>query len=191
MKYEELFLFELLLAARRRSRKRPERSVPMQAQSLRARSLIERLPFELTTAQRRVIREIVAVMTSGTPMNRLLQGDVGSGKTVVALLCMLNAVDNGYQTLLMAPTEILAEQHYHGIDRLLGQDHGLSIVQLVGSQRKKARADVLEQIASGSANIVVSTHALFEADVVYSRLGLIVIDEQHRFGVAQRAELLS
>lgn len=189
MKYEELFLFELLLAARRRSRKRPERGIPMQAQSSRARTLIERLPFELTVAQKRVIREIVADMTSGTPMNRLLQGDVGSGKTVVALLCMLSAVDNGYQTLLMAPTEILAEQHYHGLQRLLGPDHGLGIVQLVGSQRKKARAASLEQIASGTANIVVGTHALFESDVVYNKLGLIVIDEQHRFGVAQRAEL--
>ena len=119
MKYEELFLFELLLAARRRSRKRPERGVQMQAQSMRARALIERLPFDLTGAQKRVIREIVSDMTSGTPMNRLLRGDVGSGKTVVALLCMLNAVDNGYQALIMAPTEILAEQHFHGIDRLL------------------------------------------------------------------------
>ncbi len=189
MKYEELFLFELLLAARRRSRKRPERGIPMQSQSQRARSLIERLPFDLTGAQRRVIREIVADMTSGTPMNRLLQGDVGSGKTVVALLCMLNAVDNGYQTLIMAPTEILAEQHFHGIQRMLGADHGMNIVQLVGSQRKKARTAVLEQIASGSANIVVGTHAMFESDVVYNKLGLIVIDEQHRFGVAQRAEL--
>jgi ATP-dependent DNA helicase RecG len=189
MKYEELFLFELLLAARRRSRKRPERGVPMQAQSMRARALIERLPFDLTGAQKRVIREIVSDMTSGTPMNRLLQGDVGSGKTIVALLCMLNAVDNGYQALIMAPTEILAEQHFHGIDRLMGPNHGLSIVQLVGSQRKKARAEVLETIANGSANIIVGTHALFEADVVYSKLGLIVIDEQHRFGVAQRAEL--
>lgn len=189
MKYEELFLFELLLAARRRSRKRPERGVPMKAQSSRARALIERLPFELTSAQKRVIREIVSDMTSGTPMNRLLQGDVGSGKTVVALLCMLNAVDNGFQALIMAPTEILAEQHLHGIERMLGSDHGLSIVQLVGSQRKKARTEVLGKIASGTANIIVGTHALFEADVVYHKLGLIVIDEQHRFGVAQRAEL--
>lgn len=189
MKYEELFLFELLLAARRRSRKRPERGIPMQAQSTRARKLIERLPFDLTSAQKRVIREIVSDMTSGTPMNRLLQGDVGSGKTVVALLCMLSAVDNGYQTLLMAPTEILAEQHFHGIQRMLGPEHGLGIAQLVGSQRKKARAAVLEQIASGSANIIIGTHALFESDVAYHKLGLIVIDEQHRFGVAQRAEL--
>jgi ATP-dependent DNA helicase RecG len=189
MKYEELFLFELLLAARRRSRKRPERGIPMQSQSQRARALLDRLPFDLTAAQKRVIREIVADMTSGTPMNRLLQGDVGSGKTVVALLCMLNAVDNGFQTLIMAPTEILAEQHFHGIQRMLGVDHGMNVVQLVGSQRKKARASVLEQIASGNAQIVVGTHAMFESDVVYNKLGLIVIDEQHRFGVAQRAEL--
>jgi ATP-dependent DNA helicase RecG len=189
MKYEELFLFELLLAARRRSRKRPERGIPMQSQSQRARALIEKLPYELTAAQKRVIREIVADMTSGTPMNRLLQGDVGSGKTVVALLCMLSAVDNGFQTLIMAPTEILAEQHFHGIQRMLGSESDIHVAQLVGSQGKKARAAVLEQIASGRAQIVVGTHALFEADVVYNKLGLIVIDEQHRFGVAQRAEL--
>lgn len=189
MKYEELFLFELLLAAKRRSRKRPERGLPMQSRSDRARRLIERLPYELTGAQKRVIREIVADMTSGTPMNRLLQGDVGSGKTVVALLCMLNAIDNGYQALIMAPTEILAEQHLHGLQRLLGNDSDVQLVQLVGSQGKKSRATSLELIASGKANIVVGTHALFESDVAYHRLGLIVIDEQHRFGVAQRAEL--
>lgn len=189
MKYEELFLFELLLAARRKSRKRPEHGIAMQSQSNRARALIGRLPFELTGAQKRVIREIIADMTSGTPMNRLLQGDVGSGKTVVALLCMLNAVDNGYQALIMAPTEILAEQHFHGLERLLGEGHGLHVQLLVGSQRKKERMQALQAIAHGTATIVVGTHALFEADVAYNKLGLIVIDEQHRFGVAQRAEL--
>ena len=188
MKYEELFVFELLLAARRRSRRNPEAGLLMQSKSAHARMLIETLPYTLTGAQRRVIREIVGDMTSGLPMNRLLQGDVGSGKTIVALLCMLNAVDNGYQTLIMAPTELLAEQHLHGIRRMLGETD-ITVVQLVGGQKKKERNESLSLIASGEAHIVVGTHALFESDVQYHKLGLIVIDEQHRFGVAQRAEL--
>ena len=189
MKYEELFVFEVHLAARRASRKRPERGLPMQPQSPRARAVMDALPYELTRAQKRVIREIIADMSSGTPMNRLLQGDVGSGKTVVAALCMLNAIDNGYQTVLLAPTEILAEQHYHSLSKLLEPLGNIGIAQLVGAQRSAARRHALEQIRSGAANIVVGTHALFEANVEYHRLGLIVIDEQHRFGVAQRKEL--
>lgn len=189
MKYEELFVFEVHLAARRASRKRPERGLPMQPQSPRARAVMDALPYELTRAQKRVIREIIADMSSGTPMNRLLQGDVGSGKTVVAALCMLNAIDNGYQTVLMAPTEILAEQHYHSLSKLLEPLGNIGIAQLVGAQRSAARRHALEQIRSGAASIVVGTHALFEANVEYHRLGLIVIDEQHRFGVAQRKEL--
>ena len=189
MKYEELFVFEVHLAARRASRKRPERGLPMQAQSSRARSVMESLPYELTSAQKRVIREIIADMTSGTPMNRLLQGDVGSGKTIVAALCMLNAVDNGYQSVLMAPTEILAEQHYHSLSKLLEPLGNVTIAQLVGAQRSAARRHALELIRSGAAQIIVGTHALFEAQVDYHKLGLIVIDEQHRFGVAQRKEL--
>jgi len=188
MKFEELFFFQLLLAARAQSRKTPERGIAMNPRSPRARSLVESLPYELTRAQRRVIHEIVADMSDGTPMNRLLQGDVGSGKTIVALLCLLNVIDNGYQTVLMAPTEILAEQHTKGIERFLeGTD--VVVTQLVGGQRKSLRAKVAEQIQSGEANIIVGTHALFEADVAYHKLGLIVIDEQHRFGVAQRAAL--
>lgn len=188
MKFEELFFFQLLLAVRRRSRKRPDNGLVISPKSPRARALTERLPFQLTGAQRRVIHEITNDMASGAPMNRLLQGDVGSGKTIVALLCMLCAVDNGYQTLIMAPTEILAEQHYNGIRRLLeGTD--IRIVQLVGGQKKAMRAAALSEIAAGDAQIIVGTHAMFEADVRYRNLGLIVIDEQHRFGVAQRASL--
>lgn len=189
MKYEELLVFETHLAARRASRKRPERGLPMQAQSPRARAIIDALPYELTAAQKRVIREIVGDMTSGTPMNRLLQGDVGSGKTIVALLCMLSAIDNGYQTVLLAPTEILVEQHYHSLTKLLSNVEGITVAQLVGAQRSVARRHAHEMIVSGQAQIVVGTHALFEADVKYRKLGLIVIDEQHRFGVAQRKEL--
>lgn len=188
MKFEELFEFQLFLATRNHSRKSPERGLQMDAKSPSARSLVERLPFELTNAQKRVIHEIVNDMTSGVPMNRLLQGDVGSGKTIVSMLCMLNVVDNGYQTVLMAPTEILAEQHARSIAKWLdGTD--LEVIQLVGGMNKKARTEALSRITSGEANIIVGTHALFEADVEYHKLGLIVIDEQHRFGVAQRAEL--
>ena len=188
MKYEELFMFELQLAVRRSSQKTPEQGLAFSAKSQRARALVESLPFELTAAQRRVIHEIIDDMTSGRPMNRLLQGDVGSGKTVVALLCMLNAIDNGYQAVLMAPTEILAEQHYHGIERLV-RDLDVSVVNLIGAQRKSERRDALARIAAGEAQIIVGTHAVFEAEVQYHRLGLIVIDEQHRFGVAQRQRL--
>lgn len=188
MKFEELFFFELLLAMRKRATHRPEHGVPMQAKSPRARALVDALPFDLTAAQRRVINEITRDMTSHTPMNRLLQGDVGSGKTIVALLCMLCAVDNGYQAIIMAPTEILAEQHYNSIRRLL-QNTDVRIAQLVGGQRKALRATLLSEIAAGEVNIVVGTHAMFESAVQYHRLGLIVVDEQHRFGVAQRAQL--
>lgn len=188
MKYEELFFFELMLAVRKRTQRVPELGVTMQAKSPHARALVDTLPFELTAAQRRVIHEITRDMTSGTPMNRLLQGDVGSGKTIVALLCMLCAVDNGYQALIMAPTEILAEQHFNSIKRLL-QDTDLQCTQLVGGQRKALRTKVLAEIASGEANIIVGTHAMFESSVQYHKLGLAIIDEQHRFGVEQRAAL--
>lgn len=188
MKYEELFMFELQLAVRRTMLKAPVHGLQFNAKSPRARLLMDGLPYALTGAQRRVIREIVEDMTSGRPMNRLLQGDVGSGKTIVALLCMLNAIDNGYQAVLMAPTEILAEQHLHGIRRLVSE-LDVTVVSLIGAQKKIERRDVLQQISTGAANIVVGTHALFESEVFYHRLGLIVIDEQHRFGVAQRMEL--
>lgn len=188
LKFEELFFFQLFLAARSRSRKRPDRGLSLDPKSPRARALVEQLPFELTNAQRRVIHEIIHDMSSGAPMNRLLQGDVGSGKTIVAMLCMLNAIDNGYQAVLMAPTEILAEQHHRTISKWL-EGTGVVVDQLVGGQRSKARKEVLSRIAAGESHVIVGTHALFEAEVQYHKLGLIVIDEQHRFGVAQRAEL--
>ena len=189
LKYEELFFFQLNLAMRQAAHRKPGNGLPMVSSSPSARSLVNRLPYELTSAQRRVIHEIIADMTSGAPMNRLLQGDVGSGKTIVAMLCMLNAVDNGYQTVLMAPTEILADQHLRGIKEWL-EGTNTTVVSLVGGQNRRARNEILEQISSGQANIIVGTHALFEAKVQYNKLGLIVIDEQHRFGVAQRAALL-
>jgi ATP-dependent DNA helicase RecG len=187
IKFEEMLLFQLLLGLRQRGVQR-ERGLPLSPKSPHARWLLERLPFQLTRAQRRVLWEIAADLESGHPMNRLLQGDVGSGKTIVAVLTMLIAIDNGYQAVLMAPTEILAEQHYHTLRRLLeGSD--LHVVQLVGGQNPRLRAELLEQIASGAAHIIVGTHALFESSVQYHRVGLLVIDEQHRFGVLQRARL--
>ncbi len=146
------------------------------------------LPFELTGAQKRVVKEIRADMGSGRQMNRLLQGDVGSGKTLVALLSMLLAVDNGFQACLMAPTEILANQHYDTITRLV-EPIGIKVGLLTGSSKTKARRELHEALQDGRCHIVIGTHALIEDSVKFSNLGLVVIDEQHRFGVAQRARL--
>jgi ATP-dependent DNA helicase RecG len=146
------------------------------------------LPFELTNAQKRVIKEIHADMSGGKQMNRLLQGDVGSGKTLVALMSMLIAIDNGYQACIMAPTEILATQHYETI-RSLVRDSGVSVQLLTGSTRAKAREELHAALRSGHLHILIGTHALIEDPVQFHNLGLVVIDEQHRFGVEQRARL--
>ena len=146
----------------------------------------EKLPFQLTVAQKRVIKEIRQDTQRGVQMNRLLQGDVGSGKTVVALMIMLLAIDNGFQACIMAPTEILAQQHYFSIKSLLGDDF-VSVELLTGSTPKKARRVLHERLESGQLNILVGTHALIEDAVQFQNLGLVVIDEQHRFGVEQRA----
>ncbi len=197
MKFEELLYFELLLALRHQGMEVRELAPEIRPPSSRARRLLDTLPFQLTAAQKRVVNEIVRDMGNAKAMNRLLQGDVGSGKTIVAILSMLMAVDNGHQALIIAPTELLAEQHYHTIKRLCdGLD--IEIAQLVGGQKKKLREEVLAKIESGAAHIVVGTHALFggsskkttkEITIKYHRVGLIVIDEQHRFGVEQRARL--
>lgn len=146
------------------------------------------LPFELTGAQKRVVKEIRADMKSGKQMNRLLQGDVGSGKTLVALMSMLIAIDNGFQACLMAPTEILAMQHFKTISSMVG---GLpvQVSLLTGSTRKSARTKIYSQLSDGTLHILIGTHALIEDKVQFKSLGLVVIDEQHRFGVAQRARL--
>ncbi len=188
MTFEELFFFELMLATRQRTRKSSGRGIRMEVKSQRARDLVDKLPYHLTSAQKRVINEIMKDLSSGEPMNRLLQGDVGSGKTIVALLCMLNVVDNGYQALIMAPTEILADQHSRTISSLL-KNSGVKVELMVGGQKRKLRNEILSRISSGEANIMVGTHALFESEIEFHKLGLAVIDEQHRFGVAQRAEL--
>lgn len=146
------------------------------------------LPFELTQAQKRVIKEIRADMGSGRQMNRLLQGDVGSGKTLVALMSMLIAVDNGFQACLMAPTEILANQHYEGLKQMV-EPLGLRIELLTGSVTKKRREPILNGLITGEVHMLIGTHALLEESVNFSNLGFVVIDEQHRFGVEQRARL--
>ncbi|HEY1166497.1 MAG TPA: ATP-dependent DNA helicase RecG [Chitinophaga sp.] len=146
------------------------------------------LPFALTGAQKRVLKEIRLDTMNGRQMNRLLQGDVGSGKTMVALLTMLMAIDNGFQACLMAPTEILTQQHFKGIAELL-QSMNLKVAMLTGSVKGKARKEILKAAADGSLNILIGTHALLEDEVVFSNLGMAIVDEQHRFGVAQRARL--
>ena len=150
----------------------------------------DHLPFPLTDAQKRVMREIRGDLGSGRQMNRLLQGDVGSGKTLVALMTMLIALDNGYQACIMAPTEILAEQHLASIREFLG-DMDIRVELLTGIVKGKRRRSVLEGLAAGSVDILVGTHAVIEDTVQFSKLGLVVVDEQHRFGVAQRAKLWS
>ena len=148
----------------------------------------EYLPFKLTNAQKRVLREIRIDVASGRQMNRLLQGDVGSGKTLVALMAMLMAIDNGFQACIMAPTEILANQHFVSINEFLG-DLGVKVALLTGSTRPKDRVILHEKLLSGELNILIGTHALIEDVVQFANLGLVVIDEQHRFGVEQRSRL--
>ena len=149
----------------------------------------DRLPFPLTGAQKRVVKEIRGDTVSGHQMNRLLQGDVGSGKTLVALLSMLLAADNGFQSCMMAPTEILARQHYVSITRMLGEQSGVRVDVLTGATKAAERRGILERTVSGQTDILIGTHALIEDRVQFSNLGLVVIDEQHRFGVEQRSRL--
>jgi len=188
LSFDELFFFQLLMAYRRKELKGELTGIPFSVKSELARRLLDALPFELTNAQRRVIREITDDMSRPQPMNRLLQGDVGSGKTIVALFAMLVAVENGFQCALMAPTEILAEQHFFTLKNFL-RELPVNIRLLTGGQKRKLREDVLEDIRGGTANIVIGTHALLQEHVEFASLGLVIVDEQHRFGVAQRALL--
>ena len=146
------------------------------------------LPFQLTNAQKRVVKEIRKDVASGIHMNPLLQGDVGSGKTIVALLTMLLAIDNGCQAALMAPTEILATQHFNAIATML-KDMPISVELLTGSTKTKKRRVIHEALENGSLHILIGTHALLEDKVQFYNLGLAIVDEQHRFGVAQRSKL--
>ncbi|MDI6779812.1 MAG: ATP-dependent DNA helicase RecG [Bacteroidota bacterium] len=189
LKFDEWFFFQLLLAYRKKKNKVDLPGIPFKIESKLARRLVDSLPFKLTKAQIHVIKEIANDMRKPKPMNRLLQGDVGSGKTVVAIIAMLIAIENGYQVAFMAPTEILAEQHYRTFKRFL-DGLPVNVRLLIGGQRKALREDVLEDIRRGTANIIVGTHALIQEKVEFANVGLVIIDEQHRFGVAQRAELM-
>lgn len=189
LKFEELFFLQLRLLQIRRRRKDASRGFVFdKIGDYFNRFYHEKLPFELTGAQKRVIREIRTDLAAGQQMNRLVQGDVGSGKTAVALMAMLMAIDNGYQACLMAPTEILAQQHFANITDLVG-DLGISVGFLSGTVKGKKREAILGELASGAMHIVIGTHALVEDWVVFQKLGLAIIDEQHRFGVEQRAAL--
>lgn len=189
MKFEELFFVQLQLGLKKRHRKERLKGIPFpKIGSLFNTFFHDHLPFPLTEAQKRVIREIRTDLNSSAQMNRLLQGDVGSGKTIVAVLCMLMALDNTMQATLVAPTEILAQQHYSTIHALL-EPLGIEVGLLTGSKTKKERAPLLEQLANGQLQILIGTHAVFEEPVTFHQLGLAIIDEQHRFGVAQRAKL--
>lgn len=189
MKFEEFFIAQLRLGMLRSSRHRYSRGVIFTQVGEAFNTFFrEHLPFELTNAQKRVLKEIRQDTATGKQMNRLLQGDVGSGKTIVALMSMLIAVDNGYQSCLMAPTEILARQHAEQFSRLLAP-MGIEVGLLTGSTKAAERKQILSAIESGEMKIIVGTHALIEDAVQFSNLGMAVIDEQHKFGVAQRAKL--
>ena len=189
LKFEELFLLQMRILRNAKTRNENTQSVPIpKVGELFNEFFHEKLPFELTGAQKRVVREIHHDMKKGQQMNRLLQGDVGSGKTLVALLSMLLAVDNGCQALLMAPTEILATQHYKSISSFLF-GLGVEIKLLTGSTSQAERKIIHAGLRDGSLHILIGTHALIEDNVLFKRLGLAVIDEQHRFGVAQRAKM--
>lgn len=189
LKFEEFYLLQLSVLQQKNIHKTQFKGYPFtQVGHWFNTFYSDHLPFELTEAQKRVIKEIRFDLGSGRHMNRLVQGDVGSGKTIVALMCILLAIDNGFQAALMAPTEILAKQHYQSLLEFT-ETMGLSIALLTGNVKGKQRALVLEGLKDGSIHFVVGTHALIEPTVVFKNIGLSVIDEQHRFGVAQRAAL--
>ena len=187
LKFEELFYIQMQILRQMKRREQNEGfRMPIVGKAFHAQ--YSALPYELTNAQKRVLREIQSDLKSGKQMNRLLQGDVGSGKTIVALLTALLAVDNGYQACIMAPTEILANQHYETISGLLG-NLDINCQLLTGSTTAKQRVPLHEQLRNGEIDILIGTHALIEKEVQFANLGLCIIDEQHRFGVAQRAKL--
>lgn len=188
LKFEELFYIQLRLLKMKLVRQEKFRGQVFQDTSLLTKFYNEHLPFALTDAQKKVIKEIYADLKSGKQMNRLLQGDVGSGKTIVGFICTLVIVSGGAQAALMAPTEILAQQHYNGLKRYADK-MDLPIALLTGSTKKSARKEIHEALRSGDLKILIGTHALLEEEVQFKNLGLAIVDEQHRFGVAQRSKL--
>lgn len=190
LKFEELFYVEILVALRKSRIKTSTPGIAMKVKSRLVSDFLKSLPFQLTTSQLVVLSEIRKDMESDKPMNRLLQGDVGSGKTIVALIAMLIAKDNRYQSVIMAPTEILAAQHLKNLAALVDQFEIRTCI-LTGSKKGSERKKILKEIKEQKYDIVVGTHALFEEEVEFSNLGLVIIDEQHRFGVVQRSRLIS
>jgi ATP-dependent DNA helicase RecG len=189
LKFEELFIAQIRLNITRIGRNRNSKGVVFEKVGEMFNAFYSNyLPFELTAAQKRVLKEIRNDTAKGRQMNRLLQGDVGSGKTIVSLLAMLLSADNGHQSCMMAPTEILAQQHYNSLQHLL-KDMPLRVALLTGSTKQKERKEILRLLLDGSIKIVVGTHAIIEDAVQFQSLGLAIVDEQHRFGVAQRAKL--
>lgn len=188
LKFEELFLLQLSLARQKHIRMRASSAVVFRRIGENFNRTYESLPFPLTGAQKRVLKEIRADVASGLQMNRLLQGDVGSGKTLVAILSAMMAIDNGYQACIMAPTEVLAQQHYRNSQKFLAATNVRSAL-LTGSTKTREREEIYSGLADGSIDIVFGTHALIEDTVQFKSLALAVIDEQHRFGVEQRSRL--
>ncbi len=189
LKFEELFFIQLQLLVKKMINKSKIKGFVFENVGAYFTDFYNNhLPFDLTNAQKRVLKEIRKDLGNGAQMNRLLQGDVGSGKTIVGLLVMLLAIDNGFQATLMAPTEILATQHYNGITELL-KDTEIKVELLTGSTKTKKRREIHEGLENGSIHILIGTHAIIEDKVQFKRLGLAIIDEQHRFGVAQRSKL--
>ena len=189
IKYDELFFYQLLLAIRKQSAKMGRVGIKFTHRGQLFKTMLKSLPFELTESQLSVLEEIRKDMAEREPMQRLLQGDVGSGKTVVALLAASVAIGAGYQSAIMAPTEILSEQHYKNAVKLFNNTD-ISIVHIVGGQAKSKRQKLLDKVSSGEANLIIGTHALIYKDVIFHKLGFVTIDEQHRFGVVQRAEMM-
>lgn len=187
--FEELFLLQTAMAWRQRNIHEERKPFHINPHPPHLTGLARLLPFKLTSAQERVFREIQADMASSRPMNRLVQGDVGSGKTVVALHALVLACGAGYQTALMAPTEILAEQHYLNLKSTL-EALGLTVVLLKGGGKAKDRKEMLKRLANGEAQVAIGTHALIQKDVTFANLALAIVDEQHKFGVLQRKTLL-
>ncbi|MEX2588638.1 MAG: ATP-dependent DNA helicase RecG, partial [Chitinophagales bacterium] len=188
LKFDELFLLQMKIVGSRQYRKVNIPGQVFDQVGTNFNALYKSLPFKLTKAQENAIRDVRKDSLSGKQMNRLIQGDVGSGKTVVALLCMMLALDNGFQSCMMAPTEILAQQHFKGISEQL-EKLPVKVAILTGSIKGKERKQILTALSAGEIDLLIGTHALLEGNVVFKNLGFVVIDEQHRFGVAQRAKL--
>lgn len=187
--YQEFFYLQLLFALQRAHMQERPQGISFSSKSMLLEKFYKSLPFEMTSAQKKVVKQIRTDMKADYPMNRLLQGDVGSGKTLVAIMAALICIDNGYQAVLMAPTEILAEQHFNNVSNVLGP-LGVQVYLLKGGQTTAERVEILNHIKEKENSFVIGTHALFQHSVEFSKLGLVIIDEQHRFGVLQRGALI-